>query len=49
MGINARMKQVQKILKSTKEKRQLQSAVNRLIDFKKMGQLFKVLIITNEN
>tara|TARA_B100000963_G_scaffold361820_1_gene400030 strand:+ start:5624 stop:6652 length:1029 start_codon:yes stop_codon:yes gene_type:complete len=48
-GILLRLEQAKKSLTSKKNKIKLNMAVNRLIDSQKMGNLFKVLLVTNEN
>ena len=48
-GILARLKQAKKNLKNKQDKIKLDMSVNRLIDKKQMGNLFKVLLVTNEN
>ena len=48
-GILERLEQAKKSLSIKKNKVKLEMAVNRLIDPKQMGNLFKVLIVTNEN
>ena len=44
-----RLEQVKKNLTNKKSEAKLEMAVNRLIDPKQMGTLFKVLTVTNEN
>ena len=48
-GILVRLQQAKKNLTSKKSEAKLEMAVNRLIDPKQMGALFKVLTVTNEN
>ena len=48
-GIIERLRQATNILTSEKDKLKLEMSVDRLIHPKKMGSLFKCLIVTNEN
>ena len=48
-GILVRLEQAKKNLTNKKSKSKLEMAVNRLIDPRQMGTLFKVLMVTNEN
>ena len=48
-GILERLEQAKKSLTIKQAKIKLEMAVNRLVDPKQMGNLFKVLIVTNEN
>ena len=48
-GILVRLEHAKKNLISSKSKAKLEMAVNRLIDPRQMGNLFKVLKVTNEN
>lgn len=48
-GIFERLEQAKKSLTAKESKVKLEMAVNRLIDPKQMGNLFKVLIVNNEN
>ncbi len=48
-GILVRLENAKKNLKNKEERIKLEMAVNRLIDPKQMGTLFKVLTVTNEN
>ena len=48
-GILVRLERTKKNLTNRKSEAKLEMAVNRLIDPKQMGTLFKVLTVTNEN